>query len=411
MRIVALLLLAVLAAPAPADAFSVLAHQAVVDRSWDGTIAPEIRRRFPAAALDADRARSFAYGGSHVADLGYFPLGDTLFTELLHYVRTGDFIRALLAAARDPNEYAFALGALAHYVADTTGHPEATNKIVAQLYPELREEFGERVTYADDHGAHLQTEFRFDVLQMARAKGGQDLLHHSLQFEVATRPLDEAFHQTYGLRLDDLFESTDAAILTYRWAFRGMIHEATGIAWELYRAQIQELDPTMTPAGFVYDLSRKDFEREFGDAYARPGYFARFVGFLTKLVPDVGPLRRAIFKPLPPEVQREFLTTLDRVVARYQSTVKSLAAKHPDLPAVNLDTGATIAHGDYPPADEAYQGLVEKLAGRDAAAVSAALRADLRRFYRGAPPTDADARRSGVVGRAHPRYANSSSSP
>jgi hypothetical protein len=382
MRVIALLLVFAwysLSQPSRAGAFSVLAHQAVVDRSWDGTLAPEIRRRFP--ATDLEKARAFAYGGSHVADLGYFPLGNELFTELLHYVRTGDFVGRLLAAAHDGNEYAFALGALAHWVADTTGHPEATNRVVPELYPKLRKEFGDEVTYADDHGSHLTTEFRFDVFQMARTKGGQDIFHHAVQFEIATRPLEQAFEETYGLRLDDLFANTDAAILTYRWAFRGLIHEVTGIAWELYRADIQGLDPEMTPAGFIYDLSREDFESEFGKAYAEPGYFAKFFAFLAKLVPNVGPLKRTVFKPLPPDARERFTAALDHAVARYREQVTAVARKRIDLPERNLDTAKPIVFGDYAPADDAYAALVEKLAEGDPARVPPALRTDVARFY------------------------------
>ncbi|MEO6027915.1 MAG: hypothetical protein ABIR79_13710, partial [Candidatus Binatia bacterium] len=241
--------------------------------------------------------------------------------------------------------------------------------------------FGERVTYADDDGSHLITEFRFDVFQMAKTKGGRDLFHHAVQFEVATRVLDEAFQKTYGLRLDDLFASTDAAILSYRWAFRGLIHEGTGIAWELYRADIEGLDPEMTPAGFVYDLSREDFQTEFGKIYAEPGYFAKFFAFVVKLVPNVGPLRRTVFKPLPPEARERFTTALDHAIERYRTKVASLSGKRLELPEQNLDTAEPIAFGDYAPADEAYGDLVEKLATRDAQQIPAALRNDVARFY------------------------------
>ena len=352
-----LLLALVLLAPAPACAFSVLAHQAVVDRSWDATLVPELHRRFPGA--DLTRAKAFAYGGSHIADLGYFPLGSTLFTELVHYVRSGDFVVALLRAARDVDEYAFALGALAHYVADTTGHPEATNRVVPELYPKLRKKFGDVVTYADDHSSHLQTEFRFDVFEMAQNKASRDLFHHAVQFEVATRALDEAFQQTYGVRLDDLFTNVDAAILTYRWAFRGLVHEATGIAWALYQADIQKLDPEMTPAGFVYDLSREDFEHEFGRVYGQPGYFARFVAVLVKLVPNVGPFKRAIWKPLPADAQQTFRAALAHALTRYQHEVGRLRSQSGTLADLNLDTGTTLDPHDYEPAAEAVAGLAE----------------------------------------------------
>ena len=391
-RMTLLALSCTLFATAPeARAFSVLAHQAVVDRSWDATLAPAIGRRYPGA--DLERARAFAYGGSHVADLGYFPLGSELFTELLHYVRTGDFVANLLASARDANEYAFALGALAHYVADTTGHPEATNRVVPELYPKLRKKFGDEVTYADDQGSHLQTEFRFDVFQMAHTKGGRDIFHHALQFEIATRALDEAFQKTYGLRLDDLFASTDAAILTYRYAFRGLIQEVTGIAWQLYQADIQTLDPKMTPTGFVYDLSREDFENEFGKVVTEPGYFAKFFAFLVKLVPDVGPLKPDVVKPLPPAAQERYRVALEHAVTRYRTAVAAATSKRVDLPEQNLDTAKPIVFGEYAPADDAYAELAAKLAKADHQ-VPPEMRADLQRFYakRAPNPKDGDDR-------------------
>lgn len=336
-----------------------LAHQAVVDRSWDAAIVPELKRRFPTTGDDLTRAKAFAYGGSHIADLGYFPLGSTLFTELVHYVRSGAFVTALVRSARTVDEYAFALGALGHYVADTVGHPEATNRVVPTLYPKLQRKFGDRVTYADDHASHLQTEFRFDVFEMAQNKASRDLFHHAVQFEVPTRVLGEAFERTYGIRLEELFTNVDAAILTYRWAFRGLIHEATGIAWALYQADIQKLDPEMTPAGFVYDLTRDDFEHEFGRAYAEPGYFARFLAFFVKLVPNVGPLKRAIYKPLPPEAQQTFRSALDDAVARYQREIKRLGRKSATLADLNLDTGTPVDPRDYEPAEDALTELAE----------------------------------------------------
>ena len=155
--------------PATSEAFSVLAHQAIVDRAWSKTLVPLIRKRFPnATEQDLADARSYARGGSHLPDLGSFPLGNHLFSDLLHYVRTGDFTSRLIAEARSAKEYAFALGMLAHYEADSIGHPLATNLAVPILYPKLQAQYGDSVTYADSPSAHLQTEFRFDVLQIAQ---------------------------------------------------------------------------------------------------------------------------------------------------------------------------------------------------------------------------------------------------
>src|SRR6185503_21039477 len=96
-------------------------------------------QRFPRTSADAlVRARAFAYGGSVIQDLGYYPFGNHFFSNLLHYVRTGDFVAALIRDAQDIDEYAFALGALGHYAADNSGHPIAVNRAVALMYPKLK---------------------------------------------------------------------------------------------------------------------------------------------------------------------------------------------------------------------------------------------------------------------------------
>jgi len=181
--------------PRPSWGFSVLAHQAVVDRSWEESIVPALRNRFPGADAETlQRARAFAYGGSHIPDLGYFPLGSRLFTDLIHYVRSGDFMTALVESAETPEEYAFALGALSHHVTDGIGHPEATNRTVPEIYPKLRKKYGDVVTYADDHSTHLQTEFRFDVLQVARSPEQLDLLRRRVPGEAAGELGDRPSH-------------------------------------------------------------------------------------------------------------------------------------------------------------------------------------------------------------------------
>jgi zinc dependent phospholipase C len=350
----------------------------VVDECWDDAIVPALRARFPGASQgDIVRARAYAHGGSHIADLGYFPLGNRLFTDLVHYVRSGEFVGAMVADAQTLDEYAFALGALSHYVTDTIGHPEATNRTVPEIYPKLRKKYGDVVTYADDHSTHLETEFRFDVLAVARRPRSLDLFKHALGFEVADDLLGRAFQHTYGLGLNDIFADEKVAVTTYRWAFRTVIHEATGIAWELYRADIEKLDPSMTPAAFVHDVSRDNFEKDFGKAYREPGYFAKFVAFLVKLVPNVGPLKRLPYRALPADARERFDETMKDIVARYRAVLASPTHR----PNVNLDVGRPTRHGEYEPADDAYAALLDKLEARSFAEVPAGLRADILRFY------------------------------
>jgi hypothetical protein len=389
---VAIVAAGLLLAPRPAVALSVLAHQAVVDEAWDGTIVPALRRAFPGASSEEiARARAYAHGGSHIADLGYFPLGQRLFTDLVHYVRSGDFFATLVRDARTIDELAFALGGVSHHVTDGIGHPEATNRTVPEIYPKLERKYGETVTYAEDPRAHLETEFRFDVLAVARNPKSLDLFRHAVEFEVAKPLLERAFRETYGIDLSDVFEDENVAITTYRWAFRGLVHEATGIAWQLYRADIERLDPTATAAGFAHDLSRADFETEFGKAYRQPGYFAKFVAFLVKLVPNVGPLKRLPSKPLPADAQQRFAETMTKIVRSYERVVARAPEHPPALRNVNLDTGQPVRLDDYAPADKAYASLLDKLDDRRVTDIPPALRTDIRRFC-GSNPSEAGQR-------------------
>ncbi|HYD50068.1 MAG TPA: zinc dependent phospholipase C family protein [Terriglobales bacterium] len=355
-----LALACLLALPQTAAAFSVLAHQAVIDETWDDTLVPALRQRFgDAGKKELEEARSFAYGGSHLPDLGYFPFGNVFFTDLLHYVRSGEFIATLLAEAQSREEYAFALGVLSHYVTDNTAHPLATNRSVPEIYDELREKHGDRVTYSDDPSSHVQTEFRFDVLQVSRKQQPPSFYEHALSFQVAKPVLARAFQRTYGLRLEEVFVDVDVAILTYRWAFRELIQAATRIAFELY---VAESDPTADPKDFVYEMSRGDFEQAFGADYQRPNVFRRFIGLFVKLVPDYGPFQRLIYKPLPPAAQNYFDQAMRQTVHRYRTAVAQARSKSVELGDRILDTGEPVQPGAYRPADESYAELARKLA-------------------------------------------------
>lgn len=380
-------------APTASLAFSVLAHQGVIDRSWDDSIVPALEERFPGASKeDLEKARAFAYGGSHIADLGYFPFGSRLFTDLVHYVRSGHFVAAMIRNAGTREEYAFALGAASHYVADSIGHPVATNRVVPEIYPDLREEFGEVVTYEDDHSAHMQTEFRFDILQLAQSRRSPDLFQHAIAFEVSKELLDRSVRETYGLSLEDLFTNTDVAITTYRWGFRQLIQEATGIAWALYQDDIQQHDPGASEDSFVGNMSRADFAKEFGKSYSEAGYFSKFFAYVANAVPDVGPLERLPYKPLPQEARERFNTAFDQALGEYRSVVVRSRNDQLELEDRNLDTGSPTRKGEYPPADEAYEELVETLDERDFADASADVREHIVRFYRdpGARPSTSE---------------------
>src|ERR1700758_1840132 len=146
-----LVLLLALVFSAPSRAYAVLAHEALIDAAWETHVKPLLRARFPVATEEElSGAQAFAYGGSIIQDMGYYPYGSHFFSDLTHYVRSGDFVLALLRDAQNVYDYAFALGALSHYATDNQGHRLATNRAVPILYPKLKSRFGDFVTYEDD---------------------------------------------------------------------------------------------------------------------------------------------------------------------------------------------------------------------------------------------------------------------
>jgi hypothetical protein len=185
---VAVLLLLVLMCSSGSLAYSVLTHEQIVDLVWTDALSPLLLQRFPTLTEDQLKvAHGYAYGGAVIQDLGYYPFGSVEFSNLVHYVRSGDFVRELLLQSQDANEYAFALGALAHYAADIAGHP-AVNQAVSIQYPKLRAKYGNSVRYAQDHTAHLKTEFGFDMVQVAKNRYASQQYHDFIGFQVSKPP-------------------------------------------------------------------------------------------------------------------------------------------------------------------------------------------------------------------------------
>lgn len=379
---VALLITLVLATAQRSSGYSVLTHEAIIDTTWNDSIKPALMKRFPRASADQLReAHAYAYGGAIIQDMGYYPFGSKIFTDLVHYVRSGDFIEALLKEASDLNEYAFALGALAHYAADNEGHSIAVNPAVPVIYPKLRAKYGNRVTYADDPAAHLKTEFGFDVLQVARGKYASQAYHDFIGFEVSKPVLERAFKRTYGIELTDIFANLDLALGSYRRAVSTIIPEMTKVAWETKKDAIEKTTPGVTREKFVYGLSDADYERDWGKQYEKPGAFDKTLALFIRVIPKVGPFAPLSFKPPTPEAERMFNKSFDATLVRYRSMIRQARSGRIDLQNKDFDTGNPTRAGEYKLADETYAELLSKLAGKDFKDVTPDLRQNILAFY------------------------------
>ena len=377
-----LTLLLCLAAPYPAQAYSVLTHEAIVDTVWNDSMKPALLARFPKATEeDLAQAHAYAYGGCIIQDLGYYPFGSHFFSDLVHYVRSADFVQALVDEAQDLNEYAFALGAVAHYGADIEGHAIAVNRSVPILFPKLRQKFGEEVTYGDDPSSHLKSEFGFDVLQVARGHYATKEYHDFIGFEVSKDLLDRAFQRTYGLTLKDLFHTLDLSLGTYRFTVSNMIPRVTRTAWSLKSKEIMKNEPTVSRAQFMYNIDRTSYEKEWGHTYEHPGFRARLLAVIVRVMPRIGPFRSLAFKVPTPQTEKMFEDSYDASVTRDRATY--VEAKTGTLKIANrdLDTGKPVHPGEYALTDRTYDKLLVKLAQKKFAGVTPELRENILAFY------------------------------
>jgi hypothetical protein len=372
----------VMICPAPASAYSVLTHEAIIDVMWDANLRPLLRKRFPnATPEELLHAHAFAYGGAIIQDMGYYPSGSKLFSDLTHYFRSGDFILALLRNASDLNEYAFALGALAHYASDNEGHSLATNHAVPMLYPELAKKYGPVVTYEDDPLAHIKTEFAFDVLQVAKGRYASDSYHDFVGFEVALPLVEKAFLQTYGIALKSISKDVDRSANSYRYSVSNLIPKATRVAWNLKQDDIQRDLPGVTRKKFLYNISRSSYEKQWGRDYHRPSAGDKFLAFLIRILPKIGPLRVLTFRTPTPEAEKLFESSFNATVDRYRHLLVQWDEGHLDLANDNFDVGAVTTLGQYKLADQTCAELLHRLSSQHFAAIDPELKAQLLSYY------------------------------
>jgi len=368
--------------PLPASAYSVLTHEQIVDLAWEQQLKPLLLARFPNTTPDQlIEAHAYAYGGSVIQDMGYYPFGNRRFSDLVHYVRSGDFVSNMLKDAQDVNEYAFALGALSHYAADAAGHPYV-NKAVAIDYPKLRRRFGNEVTYEDDPKAHIRTEFGFDVAQVAKQRYAPQSYHDFIGFNVSKPLLERAFRETYGIDLNDVFAMLDLSIGTFRRSISAIIPEMTKAAL-LTRNNVDI--PEKNDAArrqYIYYLSRADYEKEWGKQYERPGPFARVLAFLFRLIPKIGPFKAVAFKAPSTQTEDMYLKSLDETMAKYKNEIADLH-QQPDvpLPDINFDTGQPTPVGKYKLTDDTYDYLLGKLEDRHFDMLTPSLRDNILAYY------------------------------
>lgn len=364
-----------------ATAYSVLTHEEIVDLLWTSEIRPLLLNRYPALSEEEiKQAHAYAYGGAVIQDLGYYPFGSKEFSSLVHYVRSGDFVRELLLESQDANEYAFALGALSHYASDIAGHP-AVNRAVAIGYPKLQAKFGRSVRYAQDRNAHLKTEFGFDTLQVAKNRYASQQYHDFIGFQVSKPLLERVFPVVYGLELKDVLAHEDLAVGSYRYSVSRLIPNMTQVALQTHKKDLIREKPNFAKREFLYRLSRSGYEKEWGKDYKKPGVGTRILSTLLRYMPKFGPFKGLAFENPTPQTEDLYIKSINTTVDQYRAFLEEVKSNSLVLPNRDLDTGNEATAAEYSLTDDTYAQLLAQLSARKFDRTSPELRDNILQFY------------------------------
>jgi len=363
------------------SAYSVLTHEEIVDLVWADAIRPLLLKRYPGLTDDQIKeAHAYAYGGAVIQDLGYYPFGSKNFSNLVHYVRSGDFVRELLLESQDVNEYAFALGALSHYASDICGHP-AVNQAVAIEYPKLRAKFGKSVRYADDKTAHLKTEFGFDTVQVAKNRYASQQYHGFIGFQVSKPLLERVFPIVYGVELKEVLTREDLAVGSYRFAISRLIPQMTQVALQTHKKDLMRETPNFAKRKFLYRLSGSGYEKEWGKDYVKPGVGTRILSSLLRYVPKAGPFKGLAFNNPTSKTEDLYIKSINTTVDQYRAFLEQVRTDSLVLPNYDLDSGQPTKAAEYSLADQAYASLLASLLEQKFALTSTELRDNILQFY------------------------------
>src|ERR1700733_1659074 len=382
-----------LIAPPQGRAYSVLTHQFLVDLTWDGAIRPYLLSRFPnATEAQLREAHAFAYGGSAIQDMGYYPFGNHFFSDLTHYVRAGDFVAALFREARTLDECAFAAGALAHYVGDSTGHPEVVNPATAIEFPKLKQEFGPSVTYDQSPHGHIRTEFAFDIGEMPQQVFAPSKYLKQIGIRVPRHFLERVFQETYGFKVHIAIGHPSRALQSYATSVRSFIPAFARGEAVLHHKQFPPNPDDEAFQTFSARAADASARLQWKGLYKKPGFFpSHLVAAFIFVAPKIGPLSDLAIKI--PTVQTEawYFRGVNDTVDKYEGILNGMKDGGPaSLDNLNLDTGKEVRPGSYPLVDKTYARLLKLLTDNPAGGVSEGMRRNILNFYGDSPASSSE---------------------
>ena len=384
LRILALLLSALIFSVPNTQAYSVLTHEELIDLAWEDSIRPLLLAKFPGASeAQLREAHGYAYGGSAVQDMGYYPFGKQFFSNLTHYVRSGDFVAWLLSNAHTLDEYAFAIGALSHYVGDSIGHSQAINRATAIAFPKLEKSFGPSVTYDESPHSHIRTEFAFDIAELSDGDfPSPDYLEY-IGFQVPRKFLEEAFEKTYGFDIHEVLGRAHPALRSYRTSVRRFIPAFAEAEVVLHRHQFPPHADSEADRIFRERLARMADQRKWKHTHQGPGIKAHLLAVLVFIVPKIGSVSDLAIKIPTPQTYEMYQSSVDHTVDIFGDMLQKLRNTGDDVKLANidLDTGEHVKRGEYPLADATYARLLQRLTSTPDRAIPGDVKRNIMTYY------------------------------
>jgi hypothetical protein len=378
-----LLLFALVLIPQQAHSYSVQTHEQIIDLVWLNSIQPILLARYPATTpAQLQTAHAYAYGGSAIQDIGYYPFGNAFFSDLTHYVRSGDFVLSLLRNASNVNELAFAIGALSHYLGDTYGHSLCVNLSVPVEFPSLARKYGPDVTYEENEHAHVRTEFAFDVDQIAHRRFAPLAYLRHVGLQVPQALLARAFFETYGLNLQQIIGRHHNVLRSYTFAVRTFLPRIAYAENLLHRRH----EPADTPGPqldqLLADLTQAATDNHWAPYRKKPGLITYSLATLIVVLPKIGPLSDLAIRGPVPSTEDLYVQSLNTTLLHFRAILKD--APHLStavLPNRDLDTGAPVRPGSYRLTDQTFAQLLNRIVQTPTQPVPSTLKHDILAYY------------------------------
>jgi uncharacterized protein (DUF433 family) len=370
-----------LAAAQPTRAYSVLTHEDLIDLTWSDSIQPLLLKRYPTLTrAQLQQAHAYAYGGCVIQDLGYYPFGKPLFSDLLHYVRTGDFVRALFRDSKGPNDVAFAVGALSHYLGDTIGHPDAVNLAVGQEFPALGQKYGPNVNYAEGEHQHVRAEFALDIDEIAQHRLAPEHYLDHIGFAVPVPLLARAFYDTYGLDLGHILGAHRPTLKGYRYSVRTLLPRVAYAEVLLHRRSLPADAQSPALDSLNQQVARLSAENDWAKYRRHAGIGTHLLAGVIFVLPKVGPLSDLAVRGPTPAAEQDYVNSLVKTADTLRQLL-ARATKSDGLANKDLDTGDLIRPGTYRLCDATYADLLHQITRDPATPVPFGIKRDVLAYF------------------------------